>query len=153
MANKHSELISEVFCSVLETQAFMFGEPVDLEDLPPRAGEYIKAQMGFAGPLKGTLALAMPEAMCTEVAANVLGLDLDDDEAADSAQDALQELLNVVCGQVLTELAGEEPVFDLTVPEVTAVGDAEWSALLAARDVAPLVVDDEAVLLCLILEE
>lgn len=85
MASKYSELIGEVFCKVLETQAFMFGEPVDIEDLLTRAGEYIKTQMGFAGPLKGTLALAMPEAMCTEVAANVLGLEPDDDEVADSA--------------------------------------------------------------------
>lgn len=147
MAN-HSKMLSEIFCSVLENQAYMFGEPIEEgEEIPPASGDYLQARMRFMGPFRGELSLTVPAEVCPEIAANVLGLEPDDERVAESSEDALKELLNVTCGQVLTALAGEDPVFDLTVPEVKAVDDGQWESLLASSDTAAFIVEDAPVLL------
>ena len=52
------------------------------------------------------------------VSANMLGTDEDSDDASEASIDALKEALNIFCGNLLTEMAGEEPVFDLGTPQV-----------------------------------
>ena len=147
MSSEYRETVTTVFCDVLENLAFMFGDEVPREEIPPVTGEYVRAQMTFDGAFVGALLLAVPTTMCPEIAANVLGLDPDDEMVATVGEDALKELLNVICGRVLTEVAGEEPVFDLSVPEVETLTDDAWQALLASPDTIALMVDEEPVLL------
>ncbi len=153
MEPNNTEILFEVVSGVLEAQAFMFADAAEKGDIPPRDGEYYQAKMTFVGPFRGTMALTVPMEMCTEMAANVLGLDMDDEQAEEGAQDALKELLNVACGQVLTELAGEEPVFDLTVPAVTVMDDETWDALTHDENVAAMLVDERPLLTGLWIEE
>lgn len=153
MEPNNTEMLFQVVSGVLEAQAFMFADPADKDEIPPREGQYYHVKMAFSGPFRGAMALTVPVDMCTEMAANVLGLDMDDDQAEESAQDALKELLNVACGQVLTELAGEEPVFDLTVPVVTAMDDETWDGLTQDEHVEALLVDDRPLLTGLWIEE
>ena len=89
----------------------------------------------------------MPAEMCPELAANVLGLDEDDEKVEEKARDALKELLNVSCGNILTELAGTEPVFDLSVPIVSDIGLDVWEDLKNNEDFVSLIVDDYPALL------
>jgi CheY-specific phosphatase CheX len=117
--------------------------------------------MGFDGPFKGSLALAVPEPFGGQVAANVLGLDMDDPKTENGtvcqtetncAVDALKELLNVTCGNLLTAIAGDEPVFDLTVPEVTLLSEDEWRATPGLPDAVGFLVEDWPVFLRLTLQ-
>ncbi len=152
MAESHKKMLENVFCDVLENLAFMFGEIAE-EDITRGPGECLRAQMRFTGPITGSLCLAVPREMCPTIAANVLGLEPDDEAAISDAGDALKELLNVICGHVLTSLMGEEPVFDLTVPEVSPLDADEWRALAQLQDTAAFIVEAYPVLLHLEVEE
>lgn len=124
-------ILEKVVYRVLEEYAFMFGELLEEPEPPDVPGPYLQAQMEFVGPLSGSIALTTPETFCTHLAANVLGLDPDDEETTGAATDSLKELLNVICGNLLTDLAGDEPVFDLTVPRVASLTDEAWRTAFA----------------------
>lgn len=149
MESERAERISRAFCEVLEKQAFLFAEPPDGAELPAPAGPCVLARMGFSGHWGGSFSLAVPREMCPEIAANVLGLEADDPAAAERDIDALKELLNVACGRALTALAGEQPVFDLSVPQVSELPPEAWKALRASADCLTFVVDDRPVLVAL----
>lgn len=142
------DLVRQVCFEVFEQLAFMFGEePEEDEPLPEPTGGCVLTAMGFTGPSKGRLALAVPEDMCPEIAANVLGVDVDDELVAQNAHDALKEMLNVMCGRLLTTLAGEEPVFELTIPEVRVISEQAWQKIQATPGTLGVLVDDLPVLL------
>jgi CheY-specific phosphatase CheX len=73
-------------------------------------------RVAFAGPFTGALALRVSEDVATALAANMLGVDAVD--GADRlVHDALGEVANVICGNLLPELAGRAAVFHLAAPE------------------------------------
>ena len=99
--------------------------------------------LAFDGPLGdapgGTLIVRTTDDVARAVAANMLGLDAADDPRL--VQDALGELANVICGNVLPELAGREAVFHLAAPR--PLGDADAPTLVAPTiDALTLGVDD-----------
>jgi hypothetical protein len=132
----------QVVADVLEAQAFMFADEGD-GDLPEGAGPC--AEIRFDGPTRGHLALALHGGLAVDLAANVLGLE---PEActADIAADALKEVANVACGQILTRIWGEEVVFQLGIPAVRQLDAAGWASLARAPGVAGVRVDGVAVL-------
>jgi hypothetical protein len=134
--------VISVFGDVLARMAFLSGHPVSKADLP-RPGSARLVHMGFEGPMRGTLALAIPTALCTQLAANLLGLDEADPRAEAAGLEAAQELLNVTCGHVLVALAGDEPVFDLSTPRGEGLDGDGWDALLATPGSCALLVEDE----------
>jgi hypothetical protein len=85
------------------------GQGRDEGSLPTAA-----AQVTFAGPFTGKVVLAVEEAMLPGLAANMLGVD----EAPTAAEqsDALGELTNVLCGNLLPMIAGSQHVFLLDAP-------------------------------------
>jgi chemotaxis protein CheY-P-specific phosphatase CheC len=131
--NATPELVREVFARVLEKQVFLFAEDLAIADIPP-GGDWVEARMAFHGPFEGSLSLALPKEVELEIAANFLGKDADDPDVAKCAEDSLKEILNVVCGHMLTALAGEEPVFDLSIPKVHALSAGDWTALASLPD-------------------
>ena len=147
MPNEHSEILQEVFCDVVEKLAFMFGEVAEKDDMPPVEGESIQARMAFTGPMSGSLLVAAPVEMCPVIAANVLGMEPDDENVQTRATDALKELLNVICGNALTAIAGEDPIFDLTVPEASLLSSESWAQLLDDPETLTFIVEDQPVLL------
>lgn len=153
MQSEQRKLLCEVFCDVFEKLAFMFGEPTPSEDMPREMTEFIEVKMGFVGPTQGTLELVVPVEMCEEIAANVLGMDPEDDLVRERALDSLKEMLNVTCGHILTSTAGEGPVFDLTVPTVTEIGADAWNKLLDDPETLSFLVDDSPAALRFTMEE
>ena len=146
---EHRQTLIQVLNDVLEQLAFMFGEEVEPAELPAPGGVCVRAEMAFAGPMNGSLKIAVTEEMCPEIAANILGAEPDDDRVMEKARDALKELLNITCGQVLTAIAGEEPVFDLSVPQAAEITPEEWQAMAMAPEMAAVLADDYPVLICL----
>jgi len=147
MTENRKALLSRVFTEVLEQMAFMFADAVDAEVPPPAPETPLLAHMTFRGAMTGRLALAVSVDMCPEVAANLLGTEPEEAVDPKISRDALKELLNVTCGHVLTALAGDEPVFDLTVPQVEELSEVAWTAMATTPDTAALLVDDYPVLL------
>lgn len=132
------ESVQKAFAEVLQQLAFLFAEPIpalsDIDD----PGEWRAVRMGFKGPFAGQVMLHLPATLQNEVAANFLGLDAGDSGVAVHADDALRELLNVLCGHILTLWAGEEAVFDLSSPELIEtppLGGREGPSLAQAFDI------------------
>src|SRR5438552_4102362 len=69
----------------------------------------VVAIVDFRGPFAGRLELGLSESMLPTVAANMLG-QIDPPPIAEQ-HDALGELANVICGNLLPEIAGTGPVF------------------------------------------
>jgi chemotaxis protein CheY-P-specific phosphatase CheC len=113
--------IRTAFTHVLEKQAFLFPEAMAPEDFHPGEWPYLAGVIAFKGRYWGKILLAMPVEMSREVGANVLGLEPDDPSVAEHCVDAMKEILNVVCGHVLTALHGTGTVFDLSVPQVEEI--------------------------------
>ncbi len=139
--------ITEVFCTVLEELAFLFGDPIDKAEMPEPQGELVQARIAYHGEQSGELRLTLPRALCGVVAANVLGLEPDDPDAERRALDALGELLNVICGQTLTALAGEQAIFNLTPPQVQNLPADQWRSTLHDDLTLAFTIDGQGVLL------
>ena len=100
-----------VFSEVLANVAFLFTE----EDLPAPATEdaWLETSIVYRGPSRGELSLRCPRAFATLLAANLLGID---DDAESKSEDAVKELMNIICGQFITTMYGTGDVFDLSIP-------------------------------------
>ena len=142
MTDERRERIGEIIVGIIEKQAFLLGEPVGRGELADDIGDGFKAAVNFSGHASGNLRLQASRATCQELAANVLGVDEEDiDDAA--ARDAIGEMLNVLCGNILTELAGADPIFDLSPPTVEAAGAGDWKAALSAPGALAFLMEDE----------
>jgi CheY-specific phosphatase CheX len=147
MPENHAESVLEVFCQVLESLAFMFGEPASPGETQPVQEPCLEADIAFHGPQQGSLKLLAPASVAAELSANVLGLEPGDEAALEQARDALGELMNVTLGQLLTTVAGETPVFDLLPPRVEDADPTRWTQLAGDDGAVAVQIDGKPVLL------
>jgi len=124
--------LADVARDVLETMAFAFVAS-ELDEAVP-AGSGLCAEVTFRGPLDGTLSLAMPVVALDELAGNMLAVADGEPCTEQQRRDALGEMANVICGNVLAAAAGPEAAFDLAPPRV--VEDREAAGPSAVRDEA-----------------
>ncbi len=136
--DKPNEILLDVVQRTFESLAFMM--PAMEEEAACGAGENMAAQatgwkacatknspfatvtVAFEGPLKGELALRVSQKLLAPLATNMLGLEMDDAPPSASQQiDALKELLNVICGNLLPEIAGKQAVCNLQTPQVKSL--------------------------------
>lgn len=141
--------LNTVFADVVQNLAFMFADEVPPSELPEQAADPIMASVAYRGHASGTLRILTIGAIRNVLAANVLGLDESDPEAAIKGDDALKELANVTCGQLLTILHGDKPVFDITPPTLESVDADLWRSFRANPEVASCLVDGTPVMLLL----
>jgi hypothetical protein len=153
MQTDNKQTAREVFCGVIEQIAFMFAEVAELDDLPAIELPVVEASMSFDGPLRGWLSIAVPADACLQIAANALGMEPENEFVAARATDSLQELLNVTCGYILTSLAGDRPVFDLSIPRISQLDAAGVQALRDAPATVGFVVEGYPLLLRLQIQE
>ena len=126
---------------------FHVRRPTGVDELPPAEGALSQAMMHFTGSCSGSLCLAAPVTLGPVLAANVLGMDADDPEAVERSDDAIKELLNVVRGHILSELEGDQAMFDLGAPNVTTLSKSDWQTLLQDPCAIGFVVEDLPLLL------
>ena len=152
MEENLNDVLTKMFAEVAEQMAFLFCEPAREEELSASTSSYVEARMTFLGPRRGALRIATTPELCRQVSANVLGIEPEDEQAQRGADDALKELLNVTCGRFLTAIAGEEAVFDLSVPAVSRLSAEEWGRFCRESEMARLMVEDSPVLLSVSVE-
>ena len=142
MSGDRNETIADVITDVIERLAFMFGESADLDEMPLEIQDGLTAELTFTGHRDGSLQLMAPRLFCAELAANILGVEEEDiDDSA--AEDAFGELLNILCGNLLSKLAGPEPIFDLTPPQVGPTESTQWREMLETPDALKFLVEDQ----------
>ena len=141
MTADERDILIETMCEVLEKLAYMFGEPAEDDPVKTPAEGYL-GSIKFVGHRDGELCVAVPYEMCLELSANMLGTELGDPKAEEDAGDALKELLNVSCGNILTALYGTHPTFELSVPEARKTGAEAWEKLAAHPESIRITIDD-----------
>jgi hypothetical protein len=126
MSGNHPfETAKSIICQVLESAAFIFAQPWESGKAPDFRMEMARgASLEFAGPHCGVFRIWADNSFCRYAAANMLGLDESDDEAARKGFDALKELLNIMVGNFLTAFYGTQPAFELGLPRERVEGAA-----------------------------
>lgn len=129
------ETIERVVIDVLEQMAFIFADPTDPADLPEQLDGALRVTMRFHGFAEGLLSVTTGPGVCAELADGLA-------EDPDAGQEALKELVNVICGQLLTAVAGDQPVFDLDPPLLTEATAEDWAAARGNTAAVTLMTDD-----------
>jgi len=112
-----SEDLRKVAINLLEESAFIFSDSLCDDNLPEiNDWDAIGIEIKFSGYLRGSIHLWTDTRFAKRAAANMLGYDEDNIVDEKAGIDALGELLNVISGNLLTTVYGNEPVFDLTIP-------------------------------------
>ena len=75
------------------------------------------------------------------LAANLLGVDSNDEDAGAQGEDAVREFMNIVCGQLVTAVYGADEVFNLTIPETRELAETPDLDKGTADEVASLSVE------------
>jgi len=136
----------EAGIEVLERYAFMLGGPPKTEGEPVLLAEPSwMVTVAFAGARSGAIGMIVPPALARQAAANLYGgepAQMDDERA----QDAVKELLNIVCGNYLHQVEGDGPVFDFAAPECRVVTRAEAVQCAGGKPQAALEVEGHPLL-------
>lgn len=141
-----NEVLYEVISDVLEQFAFMFASPITSDRVKLHALPMWRAEIHFAGPFSGHLSLCASGPFCMLLATNVLGMEVDE-LSPEHARDALKELTNITCGELLAALAGKKHVFDLSVPVIEKIDAAAVKSDLALPGTVSVLIDDEPLFL------
>lgn len=145
------KVLTEVLTEILEKFGFMFADQECEAAEQESDVSILMAEMTFAGPARGTLQLAAPAPLCRELASNVLGVSLPE-TGKPVAEDALKELLNIACGELVARLFGEKPVFDLAIPTVRGISKAQCRELSGTAGAVRLWVESRPVVAALDVE-
>ncbi|MCE5279000.1 MAG: chemotaxis protein CheX [Planctomycetaceae bacterium] len=121
------ETLARIAEDTFASLAFMF--PVEPQEAPPSAAPPVIASVAFHGPWRGWLEMSLPPEMMAPLAANILGADDPADTDVEKQVDALKEVLNVICGNLL-------PVIDSPQSEYTVAAPLMQKADLAGPDAA-----------------
>lgn len=106
--------LKAIFSDVLANLAFMFTDEDIIEPDPGHV--WLETTITYQGPKEGTLRFRCPRDFASLLAANLLGIDPEDQDAATQCEDAVKEFMNIVCGQLVTALHGEDDVYNLSIP-------------------------------------
>ncbi len=114
-----NETIQKVADETFGELAFMLIMP-DFEDTADRQIVWgYGASVEFTGPFSGRLFVSITSDMLEPLAANMLGLEPGEAPPEGvKVVDALKELLNVICGNLLPAIAGHEKIFNISGPEM-----------------------------------
>lgn len=111
-----TELLHRVASQVLEDAAFLLTEIGDAE---PPPSEVRNATVAFSGPQRGLVRLSASEDLLRQLTADMLGVEPDDQNAAEQSGSALAELTNILAGALVAELFGTATFCKLGVPELS----------------------------------
>jgi CheY-specific phosphatase CheX len=116
MTSNVERALRDVASSTLEELAFLL--PLDTQDDAAHNGPVeAVASVSFRGPFDGRLVLRVSGNLLPTIAGNMFG----DDEIHPEyhQRDALGELANVICGNLLPSIGGASAVFLLDAPQVS----------------------------------
>lgn len=112
------ELLFQIAEMTFGELAFMLVLPEEGQPLGETSPPWGYAgHVDFTGPFDGQLCCVITADLLDPLAANMLGIDLDEDlPEGVQKEDALKELLNVIAGNLLPAIAGDEEVFHIAGP-------------------------------------
>lgn len=143
-------VLREITVSVLQTAAFLLVDEEDTELSENNVPDFRGASIQFSGFKEGRVILWMPAETADIAARNMLGID-DDSEVNDKQRDDAQmEILNMITGNLLTGIYGENVIFRLCIPEM--VSNVELSESMTDTT-AVLSVEESPLVICIAITE
>lgn len=141
MLKVSENILIESLDEALETMAFMSAMPPQDELAVP--SESVLVTMDFSGCINGKIEVLASKEFTWMLAANVIGVDCEDQEAQEQNIDAYKEFLNTTCGVLLPRFAkSPEDVFDVSIPQAEVFSDsADWDKFTSHPDTVVLEVD------------
>ncbi len=121
MSNSLTQALEQASDLTFEQLAFMMpmpGEFADEVDDSPGGCAIVE----FSGPFAGAVGLSLSGGVMAELAVNMLGLEPGQTPEPAMQLDAMKELSNVICGNLLPVLAGDEAVFNVHAPQTVETG-------------------------------
>jgi CheY-specific phosphatase CheX len=100
-----------------EELGFMLPSP-EIEEEQRAADAEIAVIVRFRGPVQGKLIVLLCGALLPTLAANMLGVE--SIPSLEQQHDALREVGNVICGNMLPLIAGTKPVFNVDLPQIVS---------------------------------
>jgi CheY-specific phosphatase CheX len=130
MSSTTAQSLSRATTATFEDLALLFPE-TDLSAEQAAAPLDVSVSVDFRGPLTGRLVVRVSQSIMPAIAANMLGAE--ESRQLPLQRDALGEIGNVICGNVLPLIAGADKIFNLAAPVVV-----ESSALPQREEDAPV---------------
>jgi len=148
---ENKEIANNLFREMLEKVAFMFAEDIEQGiETPDIQGDLVVSNITFEGDDLEGCTIILPYEMCVELSENMLGMAVDGDMVRTAAMDACGEFLNIVCGNLTTELLGEEVQMHLSPPKTIIKDAQDCSHLFESPLASRLMIDDEHLALILL---
>ena len=133
-----SGILTDVVVETLEKLAFLFAHPLE-GPAPEGTRELATVRVRFSGPLCGGMQLSLSRPLLAELAGNMLGADDGSVLSADEQHDALRELINVICDNLLPMIGGGTVEFRIQTPFIPAAGaeaSGEFGTVAAVSNLA-----------------
>jgi len=115
------EQLAQTAAKTLEDLTFFFATPERWEATDISGDDYILGA-AFNGDFEGYLVFICPPLAGREMTANMLGMDDAESVSSDQVQDALKEVINIICGNILPAVAGAKAMFNISPPEILDSG-------------------------------
>jgi chemotaxis protein CheY-P-specific phosphatase CheC len=116
-----SGILTEVVIDTLEKLAFLFAAPLE-GPAPEETQKLATVRVRFSGPICGGVQLRLSQPVLAELAGNMLGAADGSTLSGDEQQDALRELINVICGNLLPRIGDSTAEFSIQTPFIPAAG-------------------------------
>ena len=118
MSEQIKQSLSRIAEEVMEKLAFMMSFP-EAEEAADSDEPLAAASISFSGAFRGILIVAVSARMLPRLTGNMLGLDDEEETTEEQQQDALKELINVICGNFLPAI-GKQDAFHIEPPRIIA---------------------------------
>jgi CheY-specific phosphatase CheX len=119
MSEKIKTILSRIAVKTFGELVFLFAFDED-EANTGQTDPAVAARISFSGFFSGTLVMKLSAKILPQLTTNMLGVDEQEETTLDQQYDALKETLNVVCGNLLPEIAGTQEVFNIDPPAIVA---------------------------------
>ena len=116
------EMLYRVAVEVLEKIAFVFSSREEERDNLDAASA-LTVKVNFCGLFNGMVLMAVSVHILPEITGNMLGIEDSEETTVEQQQDAVKELINVICGNLLPAVAGKSMVFSVDTPEIVTAGE------------------------------
>ncbi|MGW8257957.1 MAG: chemotaxis protein CheX [Thermoguttaceae bacterium] len=118
LEQKLTDVLEDTFASM----AFVL-PPAEEDEAESGEAANAHASITFSGPFSGELWISVSRSMLPVLAENIMGIEGSGATTGEEQEDALKEMLNVICGNLLPLIAPPKEVFHIHQPRFLATNE------------------------------